>query len=113
MQPVDVEAEPEGGVADDLVEVAHGEVVVADVAYRRPGGGKDVESGVFAELTDTEEVGSVRDDDDVMQIVFVRDGGKAMNLLLGVDGAGLGDDAAEGNSICEEVVAAYTAFGVA
>ncbi len=32
MQPADVQVEAEGGVADDLVEVAHGEVVVADVA---------------------------------------------------------------------------------
>ncbi len=35
MQPADVEIEAEGGVADDLMEVAHGEVVVADVAYDR------------------------------------------------------------------------------
>jgi len=32
VEPADVEVEAEGGVADDLVEVAHGEVVVRDVA---------------------------------------------------------------------------------
>jgi len=32
VQPADVEVEAEGSVADDLMEVAHGEVVVADVA---------------------------------------------------------------------------------
>ena len=37
VQPSDVEVEAEGGVADDLVEVAHGEVVVADVAEGGPG----------------------------------------------------------------------------
>ena len=36
-----------------------------------------------------------------------------MDLLLGVDGAGFGDDAAEGNSIREEIVAAYSSLGVA
>ncbi len=37
MQPSDVHVEALGGVADDLVEVAHGHVVVADVAERGPG----------------------------------------------------------------------------
>ena len=32
VEPADVEIETEGGVADDLMEVAHGEVVVRDVA---------------------------------------------------------------------------------
>ena len=95
------------------MEVAHGEVVVADVADGGPGRGVDVEAGVFAELADAEEVGCVGDDDDVMEIVFVGDGGEAVDLLLGVDGAGFGDDAAEGNSIGEEVVATYSSFGVA
>ena len=36
-----------------------------------------------------------------------------MDLLLGVSGAGFGDDAAEGNSIGEEVVAADAAFRIA
>ena len=58
-------------------------------------------------------MGCVGDDDDVMEIVFVGDGGEAVDLLLGVDGAGLGDDAAEGDSVGEEVVAADAAFGVA
>ncbi len=36
-----------------------------------------------------------------------------MNLLFGVDGAGLGDDVAEGDAVGEEVVAADAAFGIA
>jgi len=109
----DTEVEAQCGVADDLVEVARGELVVADVSQGGPRRGVDVEAGVFAELADAEEMGRVGDDDDVMEIVFAGDGGKAVDLLLGVDGAGLGDDAAERNSICEEVVAADASFGVA
>lgn len=113
MNPSDVQVEAEGGIADDLVEVAHGEVVVADVADGGPWRGVDVEAGVFAELANAEEVSCVGDDHDVMQMVFVRDGGEAVDLLLGVDGAGLGDDAAEGNSVGEKVVAADASLGVA
>jgi len=113
VQPVDVQVEAQGGVADDLVEVAHGHVVVADVADGGAGRGVDVEAGVFAELADAEEMGCVGDDDDVVEMVFVGDGGEAVDLLLGVGGAGLGDDAAEGNSIGEEVVAADASFRVA
>ena len=113
VQPVDVEAEAEGGVADDLVEIAHGEVVVADVADGGAGRRVDVESSVFAELADAEEMGRIGDDDDVMEIVLVGDGSQAVDLLLGVDGAGLGDDAAEGDSVREEIIAAYTALSVA
>jgi hypothetical protein len=109
----DVDIEPQGGVAYDLVEVAHGHVVVADVADGGPGRGVDIEAGIFAELAYAEEVGGVGDDDDVVEIIFVRDGGKAVDLLLGVDGAGLSDDAVEGDSVGEEVVAADAAFGVA
>ena len=58
-------------------------------------------------------MGAIGDDDDVVEIVFVRDGGEAVDLLLGVDGAGLRDDAAEGDSIRKEVVAADAALGVA
>ena len=58
-------------------------------------------------------MGAVGDDDDVVEIVFAGDGGEAVDLLLGVDGAGLGDDAAEGDAVGEEVVAADAAFGVA
>ena len=58
-------------------------------------------------------MGAVGDDDDVVEIVFAGDGGEAMDLLLGVNGAGFGDDVGEGNAVGEEVVAAYAAFGVA
>lgn len=113
VEPAYVEIETEGGVADDLVDVAHGEVVGADVAERGAGRGVDVKTGVFAELADTEEMGSVGDDDDVVEVVFAGDGGETVNLLLGVDGAGLGDDAAKGNSVGEKIVASDAAFGVA
>ena len=95
------------------MEVAHGHVVVADVAERGPGRGVDVEAGVFAELADAEEMSCVGDYDDVVEVVFARDGGETVDLLLGIDGAGFGDDAAEGNSIGEEVVAADASLGVA
>jgi hypothetical protein len=48
-----------------------------------------------------------------VEVVLARDGGEAMDLLFSVDGAGFGDDAAEGNSIGEQVVAAYASLGVA
>ena len=113
VQPAYVEVEAEGGVADDLVEVAHGEVVVADVAEEWARRGVDVEAGVSAELADAEEMGAVGDDDDVVEVVLLGDGGEAVDLLLGVDGAGLGDDVAEGDAVGEEVVAADAALGVA
>jgi hypothetical protein len=113
VQEADVHVQAEGGVADDLVHVTHGEVVVADVAEQGAGRGVDVETGVLAELADAEEMGAVGDDDDVVEIVLASDGGEAVDLLLGVDGAGLGDDVGEGDAIGEEVVAAYSAFGVA
>jgi hypothetical protein len=113
VQPVDVETEAHGGVADDLVKVAHGQVVVADVAYGGAGRGVDVEAGVLAELADAEEVSGVGDDDDVTKIVFVGNGCEAVDLLLGIGGAGFGDDAAEGNSVGEEIVATDAPFGVA
>ena len=95
------------------MEVAHGHVVVADVAEGGPGRGVDVEASVFAQLADAEEVGCVGDDDDVTEIVFVSDGSQAANLLLGVDGVGFGDDVAEGYAIGEKIVPAYASFGVA
>jgi len=95
------------------VEVAHGEVVVADVTQGGAGRSVDVEASVLAERTNAEEMSAVRDDDDVVEIIFVGDGGEPVDLLLGVDGAGLGDDAAEGNSVGEEVVAADAAFCIA
>jgi hypothetical protein len=113
VEPTGVEMEAEGSVAEHLVEVAHGEVVVADVTDGGAGRGVDVEAGVFAELADAEEVGAVGDDDDMVQVVFVGDGGEAVDLLVGVDGAGLGEDVAEGDAIGKEVVAADAAFGVA
>jgi hypothetical protein len=113
VQPVDVESEPQGRVADNLVEVAHGEIVVADVAYGGARRSVNVKACIFAELTDAEEMGRVGDDDDVVEIVFACDGGEAVDLLLRVGGAGFGDDAAEGNSIGEQVVAANASFGVA
>ena len=58
-------------------------------------------------------MGSVGDDDDVVEIVFAGDGGETVDLLPGIDGACLGDDAAEGNAVGEEIVATDAAFGVA
>jgi len=113
VQPADVEVKPGGGVTGDLVEVAHGEVVVVDVAYGGAGRGVDVKAGFFAELANAEEMSAIGDDDDLVEVVLVGDGGEAVDLLLSVDGASFGDDAAEGDAVGEEVVAANTAFGVA
>lgn len=113
VQPADIKVEAHGGVADDLVKVAHCQIVVADVADGGTRRGVDVEAGVFTELADAEEVGGVGDDDDVVEVVFVGNGGEAVDLLLGIDRASLGDDAAKGNSIRKEVVSADAAFGVA
>ena len=71
----DVEVEAKGTVTDDLVEVAHGHVEVADVAEGGPRRGVNIEAGVFAELADAEEMRCVGDDDDVMEIVFSGNGG--------------------------------------
>lgn len=95
------------------MEVAHCQIVVADVTDDGPGRSVDVEAGVLAEFTDAEQVGCVGDDDDVVEIIFARDRSETMDLLFGVDGASLGDDAAEGDSVGEQIVAAYAAFGVA
>ena len=54
---------------------------------------------------------AVGDDDDVVEVVGVGDGGEAVDLLLGVDRTGLGDDLVEGDTVGEEVVAADAAFG--
>ena len=67
----------------------------------------------MAELLDAEEVSAVGDDDDVVEVVVASDHGEAANLLLGVGGAGFGDDAAERDAVGEEIVAAYTSFGIA
>ncbi len=56
---------------------------------------------------------AVGDDDDVVKVVLAGDGGESVDLLFGIDGAGFGDDVAEGNAVGEEVVAADAAFGVA
>jgi len=58
-------------------------------------------------------MGAVGDDDDVVELVFVGDGSEAVDLLLGIDGLGLGDDVGEGDAVGEEVVAAYSAFSIA
>ncbi len=83
--------------------------------WPRAGGARCRRRGrrLSAELADAEEVGAVGDDDDVVEVVFAGDGGEAVDLLLGVDGVGLGDDVVEGNAVGEEVVAADAAFGVA
>jgi len=57
-------------------------------------------------------VGSVGDDDDVVEVVVVGDGREAADLLVGIGGAGFRDDAAEGYAVGEEIIAAYSAFGV-
>ena len=75
MQPADVKIQPHGGVTYDFVKVAHGEIVVADMAHGEARRGVDVEASIFAELADAEEVGRIGDDDDVVEIVFVGDGG--------------------------------------
>ncbi len=88
------------------MEVAHSQIVVADVADGGARRGVDVEPGVAAELADPEEMGAVGDDDDVAQIILAGDGGQAVDLLLSVDGARLGDDVAEGNAVGQQIVAA-------
>ena len=75
VQPTGIEVETKRGVAEHFVEVPHGEVVVADVAYRRSRRSEDIEAGIFAELADAEEMGAVGDDDDMVEVVFVGDGG--------------------------------------
>ncbi len=113
MDPGFVEAEAEGGVAENLVEVAHGEVVVVDVAEGWARGGEDLEASGLAEDSDAEEVGGVTDDGDVLEVVLAGDGGEAVDLLLGVDRVGLDDDVGEGDAVGQEIVAAYASLGVA
>jgi len=58
-------------------------------------------------------VGSVGDYDDVVEIVVVGYGDEAVDLLLGVGGAGFGDDAAEGYAVGKKIVTADATFGIA
>lgn len=99
MQPANVEVEAHGGVADDFVEVPHCQVVITNMTFGGAGRGVDIESGLFAEFADAKEMGSVRDDDDVMETVFVGDGREAVDLLLRIDRAGFGNDAAKWDSV--------------
>ena len=89
------------------------EIVVADVAYGCAGRGVNVESGIAAELADSEEVSAIGNNNDVAEIVLAGDGGEAMDLLLGIERAGLDDDVAERNSVGQQVVTTDAAFRVA
>jgi hypothetical protein len=113
VQPGFGEAEAEGGVAEDLVGVAFGEIEVVDVAEGWAGRGVDVEAHALAEDGDAEEVGGVGDDDYVMEVVGAGDLGEAGYLLAGVEGVGFGDDRGRGDAVGEEIIAADAAFGFA
>lgn len=113
MQPGRVCVETPGRVAEHLVEVAHGQVIVADVPEHGARRGVDVQTDIVTELADAEEMGAVADDDDELEIVFAGDGGEPVDLLLSISGAGFGDDVAEGNAVGEKIVATNAAFGVA
>ena len=56
---------------------------------------------------------AVGDDDDVVEVLAIGDAGEELDLLLGVDGVGFGDDVVEGDAVGEEVVASDAAFGLA
>jgi len=101
IDPGVAQVEAQGGVAEDLVEVAEVSVVAVDVAERRAGRGVDVKPFVPAELLDSKEVGSVGDDDDVVEVVSFGDLGEAAGLLLGGEGVGLRDNSREGYSLGE------------
>jgi hypothetical protein len=107
------EMQAQRGVAEHLVGVTLGQVEVADVAEGGPGRGVDVQAEVAAELADAEEMSAVGDDDDALEVLGGGDGGEAGDLLLGVGGTGLGDDAVVGHAVGEQVVTADGAFGVA
>ena len=113
MKSADVEVEAEACVAEHLVEVALSKVVVGDVAVGGAGGGVDVEVLLAAEVLDAEEVGSVGDDDEVVEVVGAGDLGEVVDLLLGVGGVGVEEDVVVGDALGEEVVAGYGSFGAA
>ncbi len=58
-------------------------------------------------------MGWIGDDDDGAEVVFAGDLREALDLLLGVDGGGLGDDVVVRDAIRKKVVATDSAFGVA
>jgi len=56
---------------------------------------------------------AVADDDDVLEVLAIGDAGQVLDLLLGVDGVCLCDDAVERDAIGQEIVAANATFGPA
>lgn len=112
VQPVCIEMEAQGSIPKYLVKVAHGEIVVADMAESRAGRRVYAQSYVLAKLTDAEQMGGIAHDHDRFQIVFVRDGSQTMDLLLGIDGAGFGDDVAERNAAGQQIISSDAALGV-
>ena len=58
-------------------------------------------------------MGAVADDDDAVEMAAAGYGGKMLDLLLGIDGVGFGNNLVVGNAVREEVIATYAAFGLA
>ena len=54
---------------------------------------------------------SIADDDNVIKVALACDVGETLDLLLGVDGIGFGDDVGVRDPFGKEVVAAYSTFG--
>ena len=111
VQPTYVQVEAQRRIAEDLVGHAFGSVQVVDVAKRSAGRRVDVQARSAAEERDAVEVGTVADDDDVLEVLAASNASQMFHLLLGIDGVCFRDDAVEGYAVGEKIVSADTAFG--
>lgn len=113
VEPADVQVCANEGIAEHLVPDALGGVCVADVADGGARRGVDLQPSTLAEERDTEEMRAIGDDDQRVKVLSLGDASEQVYLLLGVDGAGLGDDVVEGDAIGEEIVATDASLGFA
>ena len=108
MQECLVQVQFKRGIAQDFVKVAHPQVVGPDVPHGRSRRRVDVQSRVLAKLADPKQVGSVRHDDDVVQMVLPGNRGEQRHLLTRVYGVRFSDDRIEGDRLGQQIVPAHT-----
>lgn len=105
--------EPPCRIAEHLVKVPHGQIVIADMPKRRPRRGIDAQPGILAKFADAEQMRSITDHNDGIEIIFPGYGSQSVDLLFSIGGTGLRNDISKGNAIGQQIIPANPAFGVA
>src|SRR6185312_14882168 len=59
------------------------------------------------------QVSAIADDDDMVQVHLLCNGGEPLHLLFGIDGIGFGDDLVVRHAVCEQIIAPYAALRLA